>query len=397
MAIDPKRRRNARHGNNRPDPIKSTADDISQQAEANAIIKSNPTSNKTRNAEEEIVRTKAKKQLRILSYPSDIETEIQPHSVQFGIKVREQSKIGSALVKKAAGDPAIFEPSNNNRINAEQGDAFRGVAVTAATLGAAGVARAAASSVSSSNLIRDIATVVGGAAGVAAGSYALFGNKNRTVSTNTFINLYIPQAPQAKYSAQWQEADLGALTGALATGDGEGSLADLLKSGGELVGRSLIGAADIGRALGLNVNFGGAVQAITKRIENPFKEQLFKTMNFRDFAFEYKFAPRNQKELNSVMDIIELFKMHMHSEKSQDGLFLIYPSEFSIEFRYKGQRNDYVNRIADCALTDMRVDYGQGGTFTTFKDTRGAPSEITMQLAFKELEILTRDMVEQGY
>lgn len=343
-----------------------------------------------RTAEEEKEKKKFKVKTKILKYPLDVETDIQPHSVVFGIKVREQSKIGKSIAKSAqdAGKTVEFNPSNNNRINGEQADIFKVAATPAATFGAYKLAK----TLTGSTLL---GAVAGGATAYAsANAVGLLGEKNRTVSTGTFITLYVPQSPQAKYSADYQDTDLGALTGLLAQGS---SLEDVLTGSSELAGRQLIGAADIGRAIGVDINFGGALQATTKKVANPFKEQLFKTMNFRDFAFEYKFAPRNQTELEAVLKIINEFKIHMHSEKSDNGVFLIYPSEFSIEFRYRGARNTFVQRIADCALTDMKVDYGRDGTLTTFKDTGGAPSEITLQLAFRELEILTRDMVEAGY
>ena len=343
-----------------------------------------------RTAEEEKEKKKFKVKTKILKYPLDVETDIQPHSVVFGIKVREQSKIGKSIAKSAqdAGKTVEFNPSNNNRANAEQADALKVVSAPAATFGAYKLAK----TLTGSTLV---GAVVGGGLGYAAAdAVGLLGEKNRTISTGTFITLYVPQSPQAKYSADYQDTDLGALTGLLAQGS---SLEDVLTGSSELAGRQLIGAADIGRAIGVDINFGGALQATTKKVANPFKEQLFKTMNFRDFAFEYKFAPRNQTELEAVLKIINEFKIHMHSEKSDNGVFLIYPSEFSIEFRYRGARNTFVQRIADCALTDMKVDYGRDGTLTTFKDTGGAPSEITLQLAFRELEILTRDMVEAGY
>ena len=39
------------------------------------------------------------------------------------------------------------------------------------------------------------------------------------------------------------------------------------------------------------------------------------------------------------------------------------------------------------------VDYGQGGHYTSFQGTDGAPSEITMSLNFKELTLLHRDSI----
>ena len=39
----------------------------------------------------------------------------------------------------------------------------------------------------------------------------------------------------------------------------------------------------------------------------------------------------------------------------------------------------------------MSVDYGAGGLMTSFKDVGGAPSEITLNMEFKELVLRTRN------
>ena len=43
----------------------------------------------------------------------------------------------------------------------------------------------------------------------------------------------------------------------------------------------------------------------------------------------------------------------------------------------------------------MKVSYG-GADFNTFQNTKGAPSEINIELLFTELETLTNDRVTQG-
>ena len=60
---------------------------------------------------------------------------------------------------------------------------------------------------------------------------------------------------------------------------------------------------------------------------------------------------------------------------------------------------NYLNKISRCVLTGTSVDYGEGG-FTTFRqfDPQGAaPVSINMTLSFTEAEILTKDMIIEGY
>jgi len=79
--------------------------------------------------------------------------------------------------------------------------------------------------------------------------------------------------------------------------------------------------------------------------------------------------------------------------------FLTLPSEFDIHYMYIGKdgtnsENDYYNKIATCVLTTCDVDYTPGAV-KSFAD--GAPTQITMNLTFKETETLTKDKVNKGY
>ena len=365
---------------------------VARQVEGNRVNNGEDAESKTQDSLKTNARAKRflDNSVQMLQYPQTINTEEQPHSVNFTIKVREQGKMGQAIQNRG---PVQFEESEQNKVSEENltplvqiGTAFGGAALAGLlTKNGAAIAKV-------------IGTTTGAIGGYAIGENLTSGiiQPNRTITTSDIITLYVPQSPQSTYEADYQDSELG-LAGAIGQ-NADNGLGDLLNGDlGEFATRQLVSAADIGKAIGINVNIRGAIQAATRKITNPFKEQLFKTMNFREFGFEFKFAPKNDSELNATMNIINTFKYHMHPEKTQDGLFLIYPSEFDIEFRYKGKANTFVNRISSCALTNMKVDYGSGGVLTTIRNTAGAPSEITMGLQFKELEILTKERIEAGY
>ena len=117
-------------------------------------------------------------------------------------------------------------------------------------------------------------------------------------------------------------------------------------------------------------------------------------MNFRNFPFTFKFAPKNSQELLQALKIVNVFERYMTPEKSGTGLFLEYPAEFEIIYQYKNKENAYfTNFFNDTALVNFIVDYGNGGHYTAFQGTEGAPSEITMSVNFKELTLLHRDSI----
>ena len=84
----------------------------------------------------------------------------------------------------------------------------------------------------------------------------------------------------------------------------------------------------------------------------------------------------------------------MHPEVSDGGLFYIYPSTFDIAYYFKGKENTNLHKISTCVLERMAVDYGGQG-FNSFED--GVPTEINMRLEFRELEIMTKKRISEGY
>jgi hypothetical protein len=92
----------------------------------------------------------------------------------------------------------------------------------------------------------------------------------------------------------------------------------------------------------------------------------------------------------------------MHPDIEEKGMFLIYPSEFAIEFMHKDENTGEVSRnmnlpkVSSCALTNVKVTYGPDGMFNTFANTGGMPTETTVELAFTELETLTRRRIQDG-
>ena len=74
-----------------------------------------------------------------------------------------------------------------------------------------------------------------------------------------------------------------------------------------------------------------------------------------------------------------------------------------IDYYYRNTRNDFINRISTCFLKTMDVKYG-GDRYTTYPATftEGGkyglpPQKSTMTLNFEELELLSRDHIEEGY
>jgi hypothetical protein len=147
-----------------------------------------------------------------------------------------------------------------------------------------------------------------------------------------------------------------------------------------------------------DLNLKKFMEASQRRAQNPYALQLFEGVDRRTFTYDYKFHPKSRKEVEEVHCIMRTFKRYAFPAKSLGGRFLDYPAEFRISFIHKDKENLYINRIARCALTGIKISYGEK-PFTTFEpDTGGAaPTIYTMNLSFTELEILTQDRIDQGF
>ena len=69
-------------------------------------------------------------------------------------------------------------------------------------------------------------------------------------------------------------------------------------------------------------------------------------------------------------------------------MFLIPPSLFDIEFYVNEKRSEYLPRYGRCILDNMDVNHAPNG-FAAYGD--GSMVQTTLELSFKEMDILTRD------
>ena len=146
------------------------------------------------------------------------------------------------------------------------------------------------------------------------------------------------------------------------------------------------------KAIGI---FGGNVTAsqllarANGEILNPNIELLFGSPTLRNFRFNYKFTPRNEREAQQVKLIIRAFKRNM-SAQAQGGtldsgnFFLKTPNVFSLRYRTGRKNHPFLHRFKQCFLTDMSATYTGENVHATYED--GTPVSILLDLSFKELQ-----------
>jgi hypothetical protein len=207
------------------------------------------------------------------------------------------------------------------------------------------------------------------------------------------IALHSPNQLTATYGMQWDAEDTGLFQAAAkmsqqAIGAAKDWNADkagqALKTGGSAITAAALASGPAG------------LSAISGLAANPKKEQLFKGVDFRTFTFEYQFAPRDEKENRNVQNIIKMFKLHMHPEYKDEASFIfLFPSEFDIHYYHLNNENEALFKHTSCVLTNLTVNYAPNGNFNTFGD--GSPTQINVQMTFKELAILTKAEIKKGF
>lgn len=139
-----------------------------------------------------------------------------------------------------------------------------------------------------------------------------------------------------------------------------------------------------------------------RRIRNPHMEFLFRAVEPRTFGFEFDFTPKSPEEARNAYAIVQLLKKHQLPELISSetyGVYYKFPSEFDITFMTRGKENKWIGKLSTCALTGLDVSYTGAGQPSFFRDfgEGSPPTHMKVSLTFTELELMTRNRIEQGF
>lgn len=199
------------------------------------------------------------------------------------------------------------------------------------------------------------------------------------------IALHMPNNLANTYQVRWQEEDMFTANAVADTATSIMGLIPGMSANGP-------GAWETAKGLGARQLIGGAsyLEKATRMTPgNAKEEQLFKGVDFRTFSYDYDFSPKSETEAKAVLDIIRMFKYHMLPEFFDETSYMfIYPQEFEIKYYHGDAENNYLEKQMTAVLTNCTVNYTPNGQFNTFAN--GMPTQIRLQLQFKELGLLTK-------
>jgi len=247
------------------------------------------------------------------------------------------------------------------------------------------------------------------------------GFADKTVRTNLSIALPMTVQLNSSYSMEYEDADLtgvlnlmaAAKAGQAIAGDGQGADTDEMKAILRKVGSVPTAITDslskiLGNESGIDLN--KFQNAANRQTPNQFKEQIFKGVGRRTFSFSWELIPSSKEDVIKIYSIVYAFKKYSHPKLASAGMFLDFPGQFKIGFFNGTKQNDFLFRIGMCACTKVEVTYG-GKDLIFFRDFEatlppfsesarafGAPANaIKISLDFTELELLTRERIQEGY
>jgi len=229
-----------------------------------------------------------------------------------------------------------------------------------------------------------------------------------TKRLSTAIALYMPASVQVTYGAQYQDTPVGAVTeqalnayNDILAGRGSDAIGQLGKMGPEIANslqQFMLGT------IGVIPGFQGVKEAFEMKEGNVIADRLelaFKGINKRNFQYTFKMIPKSEQEARAIRDIVFAFKSNMLPEfvgGNRGGRRFLVPNTFDIQYMYLQNSNHFLHHISTCVLENMNVAYG-GDRYKTFDaSVDGAPPmETTITLNFKEMELITRERVFEGY
>ena len=237
--------------------------------------------------------------------------------------------------------------------------------------------------------------------------------RRATVRMDTAISLFMPASVTTAYAIDYQSQEVGDLTAAgnnvyRDVMNNRDLASNIVKDGitalGDDIGDGLINTA-LG-ALSVIPGIEGAkdvFQAQRGFIKAPKMELFFRGVGPRSFQYTFKMIPKSYEEMLEVRKIVAAFKLNMlpeFADGDRSSRRLTVPNTFDIKYMYNGAENEYLHKISTCVLENMSVSYSGEGKYQTFEgiDGEGAPPLSTeIVLNFKEMELITKERVAEGY
>jgi hypothetical protein len=232
-----------------------------------------------------------------------------------------------------------------------------------------------------------------------------------------YIALYMPPSVQEVYSLRYNDTEISSLANIAHaayqsfknTQESGAAFQSLLKPGSEFLAGIQSAANKTAVNIADAISKGGAAAIGIERgvVFTPKMELMFEGVNRRGFSYSFIMMPTSHDEAVEIEKIIRTFKTHAAPNYAKDdrlGMEMTIPDRFHIEYYSTApgkdgapKPNGYLTSIGECFLEQVTVVYGGDKYIAHYPDIKGSPpARIQLTLSFRELEIQTREMIEQS-
>lgn len=278
-------------------------------------------------------------------------------------------------------------------------------------------------------------------------------NKVAMESNPDRVYIAMPQNLSTQYSPTYKQVDVGVAGMAAATGLGIKSfdgaaqaLSDAAKDAMPEFTTSILAEMTGGAAqfLGLagNIDANGIMQLSKGKVFNPYTEQLYNNMQFRNHVFSFKFFARNEGESIQINHIIKYLKQgalpiygsttggtgisvdndnastiigQLDDTLNSTGAarFFEVPDKYDIKFvrlnpisgTISSESADLHYKVHTSVCTGIDVNYTPDGQYNAMKNAtlgvvKGRPLQVpavTLNCRFTETQFVTQSQVTEGY
>tara|TARA_B100001094_G_scaffold237703_1_gene232992 strand:+ start:306 stop:1208 length:903 start_codon:yes stop_codon:yes gene_type:complete len=283
--------------------------------------------------------------------------------------------------------------------------------------------------------------------------YGLNIPNNKVAMENNPDRIYIamPQNLATQYSPTYRQVDVGVAGLAAATGMGvssfEGAAKALSQAARDAMPEFTTGIlAEMTGGAAQFLGLAGAVDAnqlmaLSKgKVFNPYTEQLYSNMQFRNHMFSFKFFARNENESVQINHIIRYLKqgaLPIYGSSSATGIdtndetsgligqidstlestgaarFFEVPDKYDIKFvrlnpltqTISTESADLHYKVHTSVCTGIEVNYTPDGQYNAMKRnnlgvSKGKPMQVpavTVNCRFTETQFVTQSQVTEGY
>ena len=223
------------------------------------------------------------------------------------------------------------------------------------------------------------------------------------------LHLYMPEDIEGQYGGNWENANISELAKSIkAFGDASvgdvggafGTVFNSIKTSAGNISKGTIVANVLSQAL-QQTNFGSLsvndiFSVTTGQILNPNTEVLYKGPKMRTFGLNFKMAPRNSKEADSIKNIIQAFKYATLPKYGGRGdklnaSFVAVPQIVDVSFMKGNKEIPWVTQYKPAVITDLSISYTPDGAWATLPN--GSPVATTIRVSFQETKMIFADEV----